>query len=130
MLESERKSVRLQLSGYKFADPDKSLESLVPELGGTPQTALVVTTWRSGSTFLGDVLLSHPATYYHYEPLLHLLIQQVRAGRDAQRAVQHIKELIRCDYSEMGRPNRGVKWGKIIVGRIFRLIPCLRAAAP
>ena len=39
--------------------------------GGQPVRAMVVTTWRSGSTFLGDILLSHPSTYYHYEPLLH-----------------------------------------------------------
>ncbi len=43
--------------------------------GGQPVKALVVTTWRSGSTFLGDIMNAHPATYYHYEPLLHFDIR-------------------------------------------------------
>ena len=30
----------------------------------------IVTTWRSGSTFLGDLLMTPQATFYHYEPLL------------------------------------------------------------
>ena len=45
----------------------KKLPSLI--LGGTPARAIIISTWRSGSTFMGDLLKSHPAAYYHYEPL-------------------------------------------------------------
>ena len=55
----------------------RSLGDLVIERGGQPVRGLVSTTWRSGSTFLGDILHSHPGTYYHFEPLMHFGIVQV-----------------------------------------------------
>ena len=33
---------------------------------------LVATTWRSGSTFLGDIIKSIPGVFYSFEPLLYL----------------------------------------------------------
>ena len=78
------------------------------ESGGSPIRALVTTTWRSGSTFLGDILLSHPATYYHYEPLLHFGIEQVRNGRKAREALRVIKSLFNCDYSKLGKWQLGI----------------------
>ena len=30
---------------------------------------LVATTWRSGSTFLGDLLNHYPGVFYYFEPL-------------------------------------------------------------
>ena len=30
---------------------------------------LVATSWRSGSTFLGDLLNHYPGVFYHFEPL-------------------------------------------------------------
>ena len=66
----------------------------------------ISTTWRSGSTFLGDVLLAHPATYYHYEPPIHYGIKQVRSssldGLLAEDAVRVIKNVLNCDYNELG----------------------------
>ena len=63
----------------------------------------ITTTWRSGSTFLGDILLSHPATFYHYEPLIHFYINQVRDGTPlASEAIKVIKSIFHCDYSDLG----------------------------
>ncbi|XP_069975671.1 carbohydrate sulfotransferase 5-like [Penaeus vannamei] len=79
----------------------RSVKDLVLEQGGKPVRSLVITTWRSGSTFIGDVLQSHPGTYYHYEPLLDFGINQVRYGEDATQALHNLKHLLTCDYSEM-----------------------------
>ena len=38
---------------------------------------LILSTWRSGSTFLGELLAQFPKTYYSYEPLHYLSISQV-----------------------------------------------------
>ena len=38
---------------------------------------LILSTWRSGSTFTGDLLAHYPSTYYSYEPL-YLLHKKVR----------------------------------------------------
>ena len=73
----------------------------------------ISTTWRSGSTFLGDVLLAHPATYYHYEPLIHYGIKQVRSGLLdgllAEDAIRVLKNMLNCNYNELGR-HRTVCW--------------------
>lgn len=63
-----------------------------------PIRSLIVTTWRSGSTFLGDILNAMPANYYHYEPLLHYGIQQIRTDDDEKNALTIIKNLLNCDY--------------------------------
>ncbi|KAK7072026.1 Sulfotransferase, partial [Halocaridina rubra] len=49
----------------------------------------------------GDVLQSHPATYYHYEPLLDFGIIQVRYGKLAEQAIQNIRHLLNCNYTDM-----------------------------
>ena len=59
---------------------------------------MLVTTWRSGSTFLGQVLEQHPAVFQHYEPLSHIGIRQVRSGKDAFQAHQLVHRLLDCRY--------------------------------
>lgn len=75
---------------------------MVPELGGTPLRSIIITTWRSGSTFLGDVLNAHPANFYHYEPLLDYDIVQVRGPPLAENALQALRDLLKCTYSNLG----------------------------
>ena len=62
---------------------------------------MLVTTWRSGSTFLGDIIASQPDTFYHYEPLAFLLINQIRGGNLAVEAVNTLRSLMLCDYSSL-----------------------------
>ena len=79
------------------------LDSLVMAEGGQPVRALVTTTWRSGSTFLGDIMTSHPGTFYHYEPLLHYDIVQARSGALARDAVRTLRDLMHCNYTNLGK---------------------------
>lgn len=62
----------------------------------------VKTEYDNEAFLLGDVLQSHPATYYHYEPLLDFDIRQVRHGDAAKQALHNLRHLLTCDYSEMG----------------------------
>jgi hypothetical protein len=71
-------------------------------MGGTPVRSLIITTWRSGSTFLGDVLNSHPGNYYHYEPLLDYDIVQIRGEPLASGAIRNLRNLLNCNYTNMG----------------------------
>lgn len=58
---------------------------------------LIVTLWRSGSTFLGQILSEHPGVYNHYEPLMHVGLEQIRPGDvRADSAVRHLQDLLRC----------------------------------
>lgn len=76
-----------------------------PEHNSTllPIRSLVIATWRSGSTFLGDILNSMAGNYYHYEPLLHKGIVQIRSNQSelAAEAIQHVGKLLRCNYTDM-----------------------------
>lgn len=40
----------------RFGVDAKSLNDLTLETGGQPIRSIIISTWRSGSTFLGDIL--------------------------------------------------------------------------
>ncbi|GAB0096020.1 uncharacterized protein DMENIID0001_114690 [Sergentomyia squamirostris] len=79
----------------------KQLSDFTPETGGIPIRSVVISTWRSGSSFFGDILNSFPGTFYYFEPLFHFLATQVRNESDlkASLALSNIKKLLQCDYS-------------------------------
>ncbi|XP_075149169.1 carbohydrate sulfotransferase 4 [Haematobia irritans] len=99
----ERSKIAMEMENFEYpagrfgVDAEK-LSDLTPETEGTPVRSMVLTTWRSGSTFLGDILNSMPGNYYHYEPLLHLGIKQVREPAEEEEAIKHLKSLYYCDY--------------------------------
>jgi len=99
-LELEANRVQKELDGFEFVNGGE-LSNYLMDTGGQPVRAMVATTWRSGSTFLGDIMDAHPATYYHYEPLLHFDIQQARTGRLAQEGVRVLRDLMACNYSNL-----------------------------
>uniref|UniRef100_A0A182KFG7 Sulfotransferase domain-containing protein n=1 Tax=Anopheles christyi TaxID=43041 RepID=A0A182KFG7_9DIPT len=76
-------------------------DGLTPETGGKPTRSIIITTWRSGSTFLGDILNALPGNYYHYEPLLDFDIVQIRGPPNDSVALHNLRHLLHCDYSEM-----------------------------
>lgn len=77
-------------------------DKLIIEKGGNPIRSIVLSTWRSGSTFVGDILNAHPANFYHYEPLLHYGIIQIRDPPLTDEAVQDLESMFKCDYSNLG----------------------------
>lgn len=68
--------------------------------GARRQSLLLVSSWRSGSTFAGEVLQSHPAVFLHYEPLLYPAYRvQVRPGDRQVPSLQgYMRNLLRCQY--------------------------------
>ena len=63
-----------------------------------------MSSWRSGSTFLGDVFKTHPGTFYHLEPLHYFGLRQIKAeGQIAQESRDLIKSLIQCNFTELGK---------------------------
>lgn len=62
-----------------------------------PRRLLLVTSWRSGSTFLGQILSEHPGVFNHYEPLMHVGLEQIRAGDPrVDSVVRHLQDLLHC----------------------------------
>lgn len=72
-----------------------------PETGAQPIRSLILTTWRSGSTFLGDILNSMNGNFYHYEPLHQYRIQQIRGPPNDEGALKLIAQLLRCNYANL-----------------------------
>jgi len=107
-ISSEREFLAKDLEGYKTPNGE-DLKTFLMENGGHPVRAMVATTWRSGSTFLGDIMTAHPATYYHYEPLLHYDITQARSGARGDDAVRTLKDLMHCNYTSL---DSYLKYGK------------------
>ncbi|XP_066983955.1 carbohydrate sulfotransferase 5-like [Macrobrachium rosenbergii] len=68
---------------------------------GYPRVVILWTTWRSGSTFLGDLLVSAvPETFYSYEPLLPYGVRILRANDNtANDAFAYLGDLFRCNLT-------------------------------
>ena len=90
------------MAGFEAINGE-AVRNYLMESGGQPVRAMVTTTWRSGSTFLGDIMTAHPGTFYHYEPLLPHGILQARTGALAEDAVRTLSSLMRCNYTSLGR---------------------------
>lgn len=60
---------------------------------------LIATTWRSGSSFFGDLLTHYPGTFYSFEPLHYTF--QANHGTEAKMAEKSnelLKSLFKCQY--------------------------------
>ncbi|XP_059093759.1 carbohydrate sulfotransferase 1-like [Tigriopus californicus] len=58
---------------------------------------LIATTWRSGSSFTGDIFRHYPGTYYSFEPL-HYTFQHASNLEDYEPAIRLLKSLFKCQY--------------------------------
>lgn len=102
VISRERRRMAEDLTGFEAINGE-AVASYQMEDGGQPVRAMVATTWRSGSTFLGDIMTAHPGTFYHYEPLLHYDIVQARSGALAEDAIRTLGALMRCNYTSLER---------------------------
>lgn len=93
--------IYFEYPGGKFGADAEKLSDLTPETKGTPFQSLILTTWRSGSTFLGDILNSLPSNFYHYEPLLEYDITRIRGPPQSREALNKLKNLLNCNYANM-----------------------------
>ena len=71
------------------------------EKNGRPISSLLVSYWRSGSSFVGQIINSHPVNHYNYEPLHQYGMVQMRSGPEAESAVRLISDLLHCNYSSL-----------------------------
>lgn len=63
---------------------------------------LIVTYFRGGTTFFGDLLNEYPGTFYHFEPL-HSVTQndQVQSSDEILKSMNILRNLFRCDYENL-----------------------------
>ncbi|XP_045625224.1 carbohydrate sulfotransferase 1 [Procambarus clarkii] len=101
-LQTLKVSMMEEVSGRKYWSIMEAVHNARP-LSSQPRPktlkVVIATTWRSGSTFLEELLASHSAVYNHYEPLLQFGLRQIRDGQDAVEAQKIIHDLLSCRYS-------------------------------
>lgn len=95
-----RKSIQEDMKGFPFP-PNKSLDDYTLETNGKPNITLIISSWRSGSSFFGRIFHSVNGTYYHYEPMAHHGVRQIRKGPLASKAVAELESFMNCDYSSL-----------------------------
>uniref|UniRef100_A0A1E1W9V6 Sulfotransferase domain-containing protein n=1 Tax=Pectinophora gossypiella TaxID=13191 RepID=A0A1E1W9V6_PECGO len=102
ILEKTRAKIKQNFVKYNFSYSGvHKLEDLLMEAGGQPLRSIIISTWRSGTTFLGEVLDAMPGNFYHYEPLLKYEIIQIRGPPLADQALSTIKSMLRCNYDNL-----------------------------
>ncbi|XP_037502840.2 carbohydrate sulfotransferase 3-like [Rhipicephalus sanguineus] len=84
------------LSHYPVVPPDKV------------RRVIIVTYFRAGSNFVGELLSSSPPTFYHYEPLSMYTVATRLVGRNATEASSLISHLLRCELQSVGHYIRKV----------------------
>jgi hypothetical protein len=98
------------------------LEQFTPETNGTPIRAVVVSTWRSGSTFFGDMLRSLPEGIFHYEPLILFGKNQIREVPRGKRAINHLKMLFNCNFNFTKRYQLSALQYRSLIGQRSQLL--------
>jgi hypothetical protein len=102
ILEKTRTKIRIELSNYNFSTSGAhNLEDLLMESGGKPVRSLIISTWRSGTTFLGELLNAMPGNYYNYEPFLWYQIIQIRGPPYSDKALKYMKNMMKCNHDSM-----------------------------
>ncbi|XP_037509976.2 carbohydrate sulfotransferase 4-like [Rhipicephalus sanguineus] len=73
--------------------------AVVPK--GNVKIIAIVTYYRSGSTFFGELLSSAPRTFFHFEPLMLFTVSgSIRPGRQ-RHAFQLLDALVRCRFEPL-----------------------------
>lgn len=89
------------IRGRSTIDPMKSLKSM-PIVNPNNVTRIIILTYfRSGSSFFGDLLQQNWKTFYHFEPL-HSMTYNRRIGDDSiQKAFDLFNGVFNCNFTEL-----------------------------
>jgi carbohydrate 6-sulfotransferase 6 len=87
------------------------------QLEGDINQVLLVTSWRSGSTFLGEVLSATPGAFYTYEPLVYYDKVPAERGEAFYPRSYMVADLLGCEFKQIlldvaKDPNNAYIWRK------------------
>lgn len=119
-LDGIQKDILNELKDFDFSNLSKranvsSLNDLTYANGGKPIINYIVTTYRSGSNFLTDVLYSFPGTYVHHEPLIAYDEVRLRDTLSQKQAYDEVRDFLKCDFSDKAGFFETVKGKKLEV---------------
>lgn len=96
-------SQMVQKKAHEFFEEMKS-EGLENELKkfyfkGERKYSILLSNFRSGSSFIGDFIQSVPGTFYHFEPLINVHLKY-NLARYSNR-IRRIKKFLQCNFSDV-----------------------------
>ena len=68
---------------------------------GMNSSVLVFTSYRSGSSFIGEMLQRHPDMYYMFEPLKLVALEPVGYSRAQQTGAGYMDQLFHCQFEDL-----------------------------
>lgn len=98
---AEARSAADEGAGQSSWAPGNLSSAVRESVSGEKQHIYVHATWRTGSSFLGELFNQHPDVFYLYEPMWHLW-QALYPGdaESLQGALRDmLRSLFRCDFS-------------------------------
>lgn len=87
-----------------------SLQELNGSSNKSPVVNVIITTFRSGSNFMEDMINSFPATYAHHETLWHYGPLRIRDRRIGSKAINDMREMLHCNFSLQEKFLNAVKY--------------------
>lgn len=80
------------LNAYEF----RKTQYLFPIPIKNRAISIIFGSWRTGSTFLGELICTVPATYYHFEPFNFLSLNQ---SQHNELSIEYLQNILRCNFS-------------------------------
>ena len=77
-------------------------DTLLSQESDLVRNILIATSWRSGSSFLGELLAQYPGTFYYFEPL-RFYAHKVTPKSDIIREEEFLETLFRCHFGDSNR---------------------------
>jgi chondroitin 6-sulfotransferase 3 len=98
----QRQQIVMEMENFEYLRYEsKKLHNFTPGTNGTPVRSIIVSTFRRGSTFFGEILNAIPGNFYHYEPLQIYKIRQIRGPPYRTTAISLLKKLLRCNLTDV-----------------------------
>jgi len=101
-------AIRANTPQKRVPDFDSSKANIMDIVGNIPvgqdvpvesaRQILIATTWRSGSTFLGDLLNHYKGTFYYFEPLHYY--SKIKDLSTVQNETSFLKSLYTCKFNK------------------------------
>ncbi|XP_021953607.2 carbohydrate sulfotransferase 6-like [Folsomia candida] len=108
-----RQSMRTDLQGFNISWQ----KDHIPDFGGKPIRNIIVSTWRSGSTFLAELVSSHPGTLLIFEPFMYMESERIRTKAEVSNGITMSKSSFNCYFNYTEWTGNG---GNFISGMISR----------
>ncbi|XP_037039809.1 carbohydrate sulfotransferase 5-like [Bradysia coprophila] len=100
LVDISRSEIATEMKDFETTNEMLELSKMTPESNGIPIRNVILSTWNTGSSYLGDILNVIPGNYYFHEPLRHLGDIQIREQNTLlTEAMQLLDRVLKCNFT-------------------------------